>query len=89
MVIGVAETLPRSVLLSRDSPELRRLLATRLQEGGEEALLVMARARERKRRKQAEAIRLASLMTTTSKPLIDLSPDGELPRDVKVRGCKF
>ena len=40
-------------------------------------MLVMTR--ERKRRGQAEAIRLASRMTATSKPLVDLSPDGELP----------
>ena len=77
MVVGVAETLPRSVLLGRDFPGLPRLLATGPQEGGEEALLVMIR--ERKRREQAEAIRLASRMTATSKHLVDLSPDGELP----------
>ena len=77
MVVGVAETLPRSVLLGLDFPELPLLLATRLQEGGEEALLVMTR--ERKRREKAEAIRLASHMTATSKPLVNLSPDGELP----------
>ena len=41
MVVGVAETLPRSVLLGRDFPGLPRLLATRPQEGGKEALLVI------------------------------------------------
>ena len=59
MAVGVAETLPRSVLLGRDFPWLPRLLATRTQEGGEEALLVMTR--ERKWREQAEAIRLEAL----------------------------
>ena len=77
MVVGVAETLPLSVLLGRDFPGLPRLLATRPQEGWKEALLMMTR--ERKRREQAEAIRLASSMTATSKPLVDLSPDSELP----------
>ena len=43
---------------------------------GKEALLVMTR--ERKRREQAEAIWLASRMKATSKPLVNLSLDGEL-----------
>ena len=77
MVVCVAETLPRSVLLDRNLPGLWRLLATRPQEGGEEALLVMTRAR--KRQDQAEEIWLASRMTATGKPLVDSSLDGVLP----------
>ena len=65
---------------SRPGSRLSRVAATistRPQEGGGGPSLVMTR--ERKWQEQAEAIRLASRMTVTSKPLVDLSPDSELP----------